>query len=312
MADLVARLAEGAGAAVITEEALFRDFDDRLYQWVEKQPAWSDFPFVVLTSQSAPPGHPRRIQLLAALKNVSLLERPLHAATLVSAVRSALRARQRQYEVREHLLERDAMTKKLESLVKARTKELETTNQRLHTEMAERERSEMALRQLQKMEAIGLLSGGIAHDFNNLLGAILGNLQLLRKRFAGDKSTAGLIKGAIMGAERGASLTKRLLAFARRQELNPVAVNIGDLVDGLVDMLRRSIGPTIEVETELPGDLWPAFVDSNQIELALFNLAVNARDAMPEGGRLTLKARNAVVTTSFGTELHRESSSVYP
>ena len=204
------------------------------------------------------------------------------------------------------------MTKKLESLVKARTKELETTNQRLHTEMAERERSEMALRQLQKMEAIGLLSGGIAHDFNNLLGAILGNLQLLRKRFAGDKSTAGLIKGAIMGAERGASLTKRLLAFARRQELNPVAVNIGDLVDGLVDMLRRSIGPTIEVETELPGDLWPAFVDSNQIELALFNLAVNARDAMPEGGRLTLKARNAVVTTSFGTELHRESSSVYP
>ena len=150
-----------------------------------------------------------------------------------------------------------------------------------------------ALRQSQKMEAIGQLTGGVAHDFNNLLMAVLGNLELLRKHLPEDPRTARLIDGAVMGAQRGAALTQRLLAFARRQDLSVEPRDLSDLVRGMVDLLEQSIGSAIELQLALPDEAPVALVDANQLELAILNLAVNARDAMPNGGQLTLAVDRA-------------------
>ncbi|MEO8684352.1 MAG: PAS domain-containing protein [Devosia sp.] len=155
-------------------------------------------------------------------------------------------------------------------------------------EMTERRRAEEQLRQAQKMEAIGQLTGGVAHDFNNLLAAVQGNLELLRKRLPDDPHLHRFIDGALQGTQRGASLTSRLLAFARRQDLKPLPTDLAQLLDGMRGLLERSIGPLIDVEMNLEPGLPPAKVDPNQLELAILNLAVNARDAMPDGGRLTI------------------------
>jgi CheY-like chemotaxis protein/two-component sensor histidine kinase len=144
---------------------------------------------------------------------------------------------------------------------------------------------------MQKMESLGKLTGGIAHDFNNLLMAVMGNLSLLKRRLPEDFGHMRLIDGALQGAERGAVLTQRLLAFARRQDLKPASVNIHSLVDGMAEMLRRSIGPTIRIQLDFGSELPPVRVDPNQLELALLNLALNARDAMSEGGRVDIAAR---------------------
>ncbi len=146
-----------------------------------------------------------------------------------------------------------------------------------------------SLFQAQKVEQIGQLTGGVAHDFNNLLAVISANLELARKR-VGDLRALRLIDGAMQGAERGAALTKRLLAFARRQELATRSVALGTLVEGMRELLARTLGPTIEVATEIPATLPPARIDPSQMEVAILNLAVNARDAMPSGGRLTIAA----------------------
>ena len=179
----------------------------------------------------------------------------------------------------------------------------ETLEQRVADEIGERMKVEEAFRQAQKMEAIGQLTGGIAHDFNNLLMAVLGNLNLLRKRLGSDAEGLRLVDGTLEAAERGALLTRRLLAFARQQDLKPVAVDVAALVVGTLDILRRAVGPMVAVETDFATDLWPARVDPNQLALALLNLAVNARDAMPDGGRLRLSARNVIVTATAGNAL---------
>ena len=146
--------------------------------------------------------------------------------------------------------------------------------------------------QAQKMEAVGQLTGGIAHDFNNLLMAILGSLELVRKRLPPEPSVARFLDNAIEGAQRGAVLTQRMLAFARRQDLNPVAVDLATLVEGMMGLLHSSLGPTIRVETRFPPGLAHVQADPNQLELAILNLAVNARDAMPHGGQIVIDARN--------------------
>lgn len=157
--------------------------------------------------------------------------------------------------------------------------------------MTARRRAEAALRQSQKIEAIGQLTGGVAHDFNNLLSVVLGNLELLRKRLRDDDKSKALLENAVEGAERGAALTQRMLAFARRQDLDPQAVDVSALVRGMADLLQRSIGPMVRIETHFPLRLPPALVEANQLELALLNLVVNARDAMPEGGTITIAGR---------------------
>ena len=153
--------------------------------------------------------------------------------------------------------------------------------------------AEAQLRESQKMEALGQLTGGVAHDFNNLLMAVLGNLALLKKRLPEEPRLHRLVDGALQGAERGAALTQRLLAFARRQELRPAPVDLAGLVQGMRGLLERSIGPGIELAAALPAGLPPSLVDANQLELALLNLAVNARNAMPGGGTITVTLAEA-------------------
>src|SRR5579862_8998969 len=145
------------------------------------------------------------------------------------------------------------------------------------------------------MEAVGQLTGGIAHDFNNLLMAVLSSLELVRKRLPQDPRILALIDNAVQGAERGAALTQRMLAFARRQDLKLGAVDVPMLVRGMTDLLQRSLGPSIQIETRFPLALSAVRADANQFELALLNLALNARDAMPDGGPLIFAARDEEV-----------------
>jgi len=148
-----------------------------------------------------------------------------------------------------------------------------------------------ALFQSQKIDAIGQLTGGVAHDFNNLLMAVLGSLELLRKRLPDDPKMMRLLDNAIQGAHRGAGLTQRMLAFARRQELKPVALDLPKLVRDMTDLLRSSLGPTIEIGMDFPENVHKVLADQNQLELAILNLAVNARDAMPKGGSIVFSVR---------------------
>jgi PAS domain S-box-containing protein len=180
-------------------------------------------------------------------------------------------------------------------LVEARDS-LRRSNEELEARVLERTRErEVVLGQLhesQKMESIGQLTGGVAHDFNNLLAVILGSLTLLKKGLPDDPRTSRLLEGAIQGAERGATLTKRLLAFARRQELKLEAVEVQKLIPDMLDFLRQSVGPSISIVVDILPDVHPVKIDANQLELALMNLAVNARDAMPKGGALTIACRD--------------------
>lgn len=155
-------------------------------------------------------------------------------------------------------------------------------------------RAEAALRQSQKMEAVGQLTGGLAHDFNNLLAGISGSLELMQKRISEGRiqNVEKYIDGAQGAAKRAAALTHRLLAFSRRQTLDPEPTDVARLVSGMQDLIQRTVGPSIGFETEFAPDLWPTLVDQNQLENALLNLCINARDAMPEGGKLTVQASN--------------------
>ncbi|BCA61518.1 hypothetical protein HMP09_0752 [Sphingomonas sp. HMP9] len=392
--ELLVELAKGAGAVMLTEEALIAEEVALLAEWVAAQPNWADIQFVVLANGTRAPRTARATQRLADLGNVLLLERPLHAEAMLGAIRSALTARRRQYELRDV-----AVT--LERAVLDRTSELRTARESLEialeaagmgswdidlttgesrrtlrhdaiygypegrpdwnletflnhvdikqrgtvtramteasrtgvidveyridaadghsrwlvakgrvqyddsgraarmtgvvSDVTDRKEADAQLAQAQKMDAIGQLTGGVAHDFNNLLTPIVGSLDLLRRRHKDDERTQRMIGGALQAAERAATLTQRLLAFARRQALQPRAVDIGALIDGLVDLMRRSLGPSIAVTLEIPRHLSSARVDPNQLELALLNLAINARDAMPGGGKLTLTVSEVVV-----------------
>jgi signal transduction histidine kinase/ActR/RegA family two-component response regulator len=184
----------------------------------------------------------------------------------------------------------------LEKRVAERTCELQRFNDELELRIKERTRErETALAQLfeaQKMDTIGQLTGGVAHDFNNLLMAVLGSLSLLEKRLPEDPRSQRLLHNAVQGAQRGAALTQRLLAFSRRQELKPQAVDVPQLVSGMRGLLERALGHDIELRTQFAGDLPPALVDANQLELALLNVALNARDAMAGGGALSISAHH--------------------
>ncbi len=394
LSRLLREIGQGAGVVLLTEEALAGQDQSALTEWVAAQPTWSDIPFVVLANGAAAPRTVAATDRLADLGNVVLLQRPLHAEAMLGAVRSSLKARKRQYEVRDA-----AMT--LERAVVDRTAELEAARESLaialdaagmgswdidlisgdarrtarhdeifgytppratwnvdvflaHVEPSQRSRvaaafdaaltsgsldiecaitavdgtrkwivakgrvtygadgkplrvtgvvsditdkkeADAQLAQAHKMDAIGQLTGGVAHDFNNLLTPIVGSLDLVRRRHKDDEKTQRMVAGALQAAERAATLTQRLLAFARKQALQPKAVDIGALIDGIVDLVRRSLGPTIAVVLEVPRHLPSARVDPNQLELALLNLAINARDAMPGGGRLILTVAEIVV-----------------
>ena len=247
---------------------------------------------MLTTRHSSVHAHAYRLRLLESLGNVSLLERPIEPVTLVSAVKAALRARRRQYEVRDHLVEREHSAARLEELVQDRTQQLVESNRQLRSEITERRNAQSALLHAQKVELMGQMTGGIAHDFNNLLTAVLGNLELAKQRITDDKIRR-FLNSATQAAQRGAKLTAQLLAFSRKQRLQSEPTDVNALVSGLGDLLFRTIGGTVRIETVLQKDLWPAMIDAGQVELIIVNLAINARDAMPEGGRLTISTANA-------------------
>jgi PAS domain S-box-containing protein len=418
---LTQELESGAGAAILTEEAVDQNNIERLSGWVAQQAAWSDFPFILLVAPRVDSGAGRLGDLLERLGNVILLERPLNSETLRRAAAVALRARTRQYQTYEVLIERthaeerlrlalqagrlgawnldlnsfelsaseackgnfgrapdepfnyldflllvhpedrdrhgatitraiasqsdfdiefraiwpdqsvhwvqlrgqpsiDAVgritsivgvsldvTERVESAFKLqesqaalrqlndtlelrideRTRELAQVNDRLMREINERERTQVALTQAQKMEAIGRLTGGIAHDFNNLLHVVSGNLDLM-DRVGQDDKVKRFTATARKATQRGTKLTSQLLAFARNQNLDLKSVDLPQLLDGLKELLDTSVGSRIKVRVEAEPDMPPALADMNQIEMAILNLAINARDAMPDGGTITI------------------------
>jgi signal transduction histidine kinase len=294
--DLLLKLDKGGAAALVTEEAFLSGGTESLEQWVAGQPAWSDFPFIILTSRATSAvTQAYRMRLLRSLGNVSLLERPLNAVTLTSSVQAALRGRRRQYEIKDYLLERANAAARLEDLVRKRTRQIQLANRELQREISERKQAEAALQQAQKMEMIGQMTGGVAHDFNNLLTAVLGNLELATRRCS-DEKLRRYLEGATQAAKRGAKLTGQLLAFSRTQRLKTETVDLNGIVTAMGDLLFTTIGATVRIETILQKDLWSAIADASQIESVILNLAVNARDAMPDGGRLTISTSNVAAT----------------
>ena len=416
---LTAALQGKAGAAILTEEALAEQGSSVLTDWLSAQPPWSDFPFIVLVTKQ--PG--RRTQAdaerLQGMGNIVLLERPINAETLVSAARSAVRARRRQYLARDDLENRTkaeeqlrfvleagdlgawdldlesrvlttspiarahfgraadealtladvvaavhpedasrrranldlsiteggdyqveyrviwpegsvhwlqvrgrpnnpapgkprrmsgvtldvtarkaaeaaliSMNETLERRIAQSVRELKRTNARLVDEIGAREQAQAALIQAQKMDAIGQLTGGIAHDFNNLLTAIIGNVDMIERR-SDDPRIARMAANAREGVERATKLTAQLLAFSRSQQLDLQAVEVDALIAGMDDLLTRTLGHKVEVRTDLRAGTMRATADPNQLELAILNLAINARDAMGEGGVVTLGSRLA-------------------
>ena len=421
---LIGAIDQDAGAVLIADDALWQQGSDVLSGWLASQPAWSDLPFIVLTR--ADNGASRtlmELHLPDKLGNVVFLETPLSTLSLLSAVRSALRARRRQRQIGQNLAElktaaaalresearfrhmadsapaliwmtdaegqdtfvnmhhghvfghrtgdllrlgwaaivvpedrhryeaeflsafrsrtpfstkvriRDKndsirwlrcegvprlddegrflgytgcclditdtklATEELEQRVAERTGELSHALSLLNEEVAEREKAEAALRQAQKMEAIGQLTGGIAHDFNNMLQGIAGSLELMELRIGQGRAqdAAPYIITARQSLERAARLTHRLLAFARRQTLQPVLVEPGRLVRGMEELIRRTVGPAIRLELNLRDSPWCVLCDPNQLESALLNLCINARDAMPDGGALTVTSMERVL-----------------
>lgn len=288
-ADLAALrgcLADTVTALILSEGALSGGVEP-LTAWLEGQPPWSDLPIVILTSRRTRQAGQGRQAFFRTLGNVTLLDRPLHREALQSAVQAAVRGRARQYRTRSHLEEIIQATNRLEERVEERTRALQA-------EMAERRRAEDALHQAQKMEAIGQLTGGVAHDFNNVLQGIVSCLAVLDASVPPGTPRI-LYEAANRSIERGARLTQSLLAFARRQTLMPQATDLAELLDGMHALLERSLGGLIAVSIALPPDLPAVLVDRAQLESAILNLAINARDAMPMGGRLTLTAFIAVV-----------------
>jgi signal transduction histidine kinase/CheY-like chemotaxis protein len=422
VAMLTEELIAGAGAALITDEALESQNLSPLIDWLAAQPAWSDFPFILLTQSRSLPRKSLALGALESLSNVVLLERPLNSETLKRAAASALRARRRQYEARAALQQRlqaeerlgfalkagrlgaweinvatrvlstsdickenfgqpldraftyqsllacihphdlyayqealqsalgsregfvielrvvwpdrsihwvqirgetsfnednrpqrvagvsldvtqrmesarqlsdsqhalHDLNETLERRIEERTRELAQLNDRLMHEISERERNQAASVQGQKMEAIGRLTGGIAHDFNNLLHVSIGNLELIDRVTADDrvKRFAATARKAL---NRGTKLTGQLLAFARNQSLDLKAVDLAVLIDGMQELLSVSVGSSINIDFDFAVGMPPALADPNQIEMAILNLAINARDAMPDGGTLLLR-----------------------
>ncbi|MBT2295927.1 response regulator [Pseudomonas fluorescens] len=293
LGHLCEELEHGAGLLVISSEALVGPDLETLLLHIEEQPAWSDLPIVLLTHHGGPEQNPAA-RIGSQLGNVTFLERPFHPVTLVSVVTTALRGRRRQYEARDRLIDLSNSELRLQTT-------LETLEQQVEERTAQLRHNEEALRQSQKMEAVGQLTGGIAHDFNNMLTGIIGSLELLRRRLARGRTEDldSLIDLGVTSANRAAGLTHRLLAFSRRQSLDSKAVQMNTLVLSMGELLQRSLNESVRLDMQLDDQLWIAEADPNQLESALLNLVLNARDAMPDGGQLVVKTFNQQLDADF-------------
>jgi len=297
LVELCSELEQGAGMLLISAEALLGIELEPLLGQIEQQPAWSDLPIVLLTHHGGPEQNPAS-RFGPQLGNVTFLERPFHPETLISLVTTALRGRRRQYEARDRLIDLSQSELRLQNT-------LETLEQQVEERTAQLRDNEEVLRQSQKMEAVGQLTGGIAHDFNNMLTGIIGSLELLRRRLARGRTEDldSLIDLGVTSANRAAGLTHRLLAFSRRQSLDSKPVEMNNLVISMGELLQRSINESIRLDMQLSEQLWVAEADPNQLESALLNLVINARDAMPDGGKLVVRTANQRLDPGF-TEAH--------
>ncbi|MGH8384235.1 MAG: response regulator [Pseudomonas sp.] len=290
---LCAELVHGAGLLLISSEALLGCDLQPLIALIERQPAWSDLPIVLLTHHGGPEQNPAS-RFGPQLGNVTFLERPFHPETLISLVTAAVRGRRRQYEARDRMVDLSMSELRLQNT-------LETLEQQVEERTAQLRHNEEVLRQSQKMEAVGQLTGGIAHDFNNMLTGIIGSLELLRRRLARGRTEDldSLIDLGVTSANRAAGLTHRLLAFSRRQSLDSKPVEMNKLVASMGELLQRSVDESIQLDMQLSEQLWVAEADPNQLESALLNLVINARDAMPEGGKLLVQTSNRHLDKHF-------------
>jgi signal transduction histidine kinase/ActR/RegA family two-component response regulator len=311
--DLVDKVAAGAAVAVLTDDAIQSADIKDLARWVNAQPIWSDFPFVLLTERGGGlERNPAADRQMEVLGNVAFLERPFHPTTFISVIKTAIRARKRQYDARSRLeelresegharhaeIELRALNESLEARVVERTREIDAANRQLLSQIEELEQVEATLQQMQRLEAVGQLTSGVAHDFNNLLTVVLGNVEFIEKKHPSNSSDPALkqrLAHMRLAAERGAKLTSQLLAFSRRQHLDPKPVNLNDALAQMSDLLQSSLGGSVQIKTMFRPDLWHALVDPSQIELVVLNLAINARDASPIGSTITLETGNATL-----------------
>ncbi len=295
LVELVAELHEGAGFVLVTDEALRTADLHPLADWLGDQPEWSDLPFVLLTQRGGGlERNPAALRFLETLGNVAFLERPFHPTSLVSLVRSALRGRRRQYEARSRLEALAELNATLEARVDAAISARLKDQERLA-------KTEIALRQAQKLEAVGQLTGGVSHDFNNLLMAISSGMYLLEQPMDAEQRRK-VVKGMRQAIDRGTALTRQLLTFSRRRPLAPKIVDLRAQLLGMDEMLHRTLRGDIDVRMSFEEGLWAVELDPNELELAIVNICVNARDAMPDGGTIEIAVKNgaAVLAAAEG------------
>ncbi|QOY96056.1 response regulator [Massilia sp. UMI-21] len=252
---------------------------------LQEQPAWSDLPVIVFSAQANSGGSDQQWAFLRQFANITVLARPSPANVLRAAFDAACRARAWQFTVREQMASLSASAALLEQRVLERTSELVA-------EVETRKRIESALNEARKLEAIGRLTGGVAHDFNNLLQVIQGATTLLPLVEPDSERFQRSLHAIQRAASRGAKLTHQLLAFGRRQALAGAALDLARLLDEMRDLLQQSVREQIRLDLEVAPGLWLADADATQLEVAMLNLAVNAKDAMPGGGRLAIGATN--------------------
>ena len=311
---LIREIRKDSAATILTEEALGDELVNALRSVLAHQPPWSDYPFVVLAARQTVHRTERARLALQELCNLVLLERPVNPDTLASAAQSALRARRRQYLTREHLEQLqaskhavDRLNDELETRIAERTVDLASANDRLMHEIMEKERIENSRVQNQKMEALGRLTGGIAHDFNNLLHVVNLNLQLIGRLQVKEARVRDYARRAKEAVDRGSRLTGQLLSFARTQSLVPKLHDVNVLIRDMAELISISVGAQVKLSLALCREPAYVIVDAAQLEMAVLNLSVNSRDAMPQGGTLEVQTE-----TMSADPAGRADNSAYP
>lgn len=286
-AQLYSAIDDDALLLLITEEGLSQCSADMLVSRIHAQPAWSSLPVIVLSAAGHAGSHGERIRPLARLGNVTVLSRPIAREAMAMSVGSAVHSRKLQYQVRDQIEQLARYSVELERRVDERSAALAR-------EVDERKRVEAALLESRRLESLGRLTGGIAHDFNNMLQVVGGGVQMLRMITANsaDPRFVRTIDSIARASDHGAKLTQQLLAYGRRQALSVSSVDLNEHLEDMLALLRHTVGREIRLVVEVENGLWPVRADATHLEMAIVNLVLNARDAMPHGGKVTLTLRN--------------------
>ena len=289
-AEQVGSAFDDSTAAIIATEESLAEAADTILVCLDQQPAWSDVPLIVLSGARGRTSSSMRWNFFRQFGNVTVLDRPLSGEALMIALEAACRGRAWQYVVRDQMKKLGVQNIDLERKVRERT-------QALKAETDERKRIEAALNEARRLEAIGRLTGGVAHDFNNLLQVISGACNLLPYVKQDPTRVEKLQNTIVRATERGSKLTQQMLAFGRRQVLATDALNVAQHVMAMKELLQQALREKIRFDLHIQADLWHAYGDLTQLEVAILNLMVNAKDVLPAGGVVTLEARNIQLPT---------------